>query len=126
MCATKMVINLLSMIILIQTLLSSIKGNGETRTESYMYDVYPGLKINSGLLLENFESGLMNQDHARVLCLFKCNQDPNCSMVTLEKISHFTCSFWKFNETHDVSPSFNVNSTLYTKDNCEYILYFAI
>ena len=126
MCATKMVINLLSMIILIQTLLSSIKGNGETRTESYMYDVYPGLKINSGLLLENFESGLMNEDDARVLCLTKCNKDPECSMLTLEKVHHFICSFWKFNETHDVSPSFNVNSTLYTKDNCEYILYFAI
>ena len=119
----KMITTSVSMIILLHSLPLSVKGTGNNILE-IMYDVYPGLKINAGLLLAHLETGMIGQDDARVLCLIKCHKDPDCSMVTLEKVSHFICSFWKFNDTNDISPSFSMNSTLYTKKNCEYIILF--
>ena len=119
MYTTEMLSYLLSVILLLHNLPSSIQGTRHTNIQSYVYDVYPGLKIDSGFLLENFESRLMHPDDVGVFCLMKCEKNPECSMLTLEKISHFNCSLWKFDKTHDVLPSFNVNSTLYTKKNCE-------
>ena len=124
MC-TKMDITSFSMIILLYSLPLSFSCLGNNILESDVYDVYPGLKINSGLLLVRLESRVAHQDDARILCLMKCSQDPDCSMVTLEKVTDFICLFWKFNETNDISPSFNTNTTLYTKKNCEYIILFS-
>ena len=110
--------------ILLITLSIVMTCNGNSSVSGDFFDVYAGLQIEKGLLIERFETGIMDHDDAKVFCLMKCKENTQCSMMTMEKFTPFICSFWKFNQTHDITPSPNVNSTLYTKKNCEYITYF--
>ena len=109
--------------ILLMTLSIVMTYNGNSIVSGDFFDVYAGLQIEKGLLLEKLETGLVDRDDAMISCLIKCKENADCSMVTLEKFISFNCSFWKFNQTHDITPSPNVNSTLYTKKNCEYMMF---
>ena len=112
--------NLPVMSILLITLSTVITCNGNNGMSGDFFDVYAGLQIGKGLLLEKLNTGIMGRDDAILFCLMKCKENSDCSMLAMEKFTPFICSFWKFNRTHDITPSPNVNSTLYTKKNCEY------
>ena len=114
------------MFILLIALSIVISYQGNASVSGDFFDMYTGLQIEEGLLLEKLETRLVDRDDAMISCLMKCKENADCSMVTLEKFISFNCSFWKFNQTHDITPSPNANSTLYTKKNCEYTMFLLL